>query len=135
MGLRVFVTRELFPFTAGGIGRVIANMLMTAPEEDRAEMAVLYVGDNVEADAFAVAHPGVTFLAWPHSRFQQVDERGEIFPPMSAFTHSMLHWESVHVLQGLLELERLKGPLEYVEFVDWGHLRSPQPRKSCLAAH
>ncbi|REC82822.1 glycosyltransferase [Stenotrophomonas maltophilia] len=120
MGLKVFVTRELFPFTAGGIGRVIANMLMTAPEEDRAEMAILYVGDNVEADAFAVAHPGVTFLAWPHSRFQQVDERGEIFPPMPAFTHSMLHWESVHVLQGLLELERLKGPLEYVEFVDWG---------------
>ena len=120
MGLRVFVTRELFPFTAGGIGRVIANMLMTTPDEDRAEMAVLYVGDNVEPEAFAFAHPGVTFLAWPHSRFQQVDGCGAIFPPLPAFTHSMLHWESVHVLQGLLELERLSGPIEYVEFVDWG---------------
>lgn len=120
MGLRVFVTRELFPFTAGGIGRVIANMLMTTPDEDRAEMAVLYVGDNVEPEAFALAHPGVTFLAWPHARFQQVDGCGAIFPPLPAFTHGMLHWESVHVLQGLLELERLSGPIEYVEFVDWG---------------
>lgn len=120
MGLRVFVTRELYPFTAGGIGRVVANILMTTPEEDRTGMAVLYVGDNIEPEAFALAHPRVRFLAWPHSRFQQVGREGAHFPPMSAFVHSMLHWESVHVLQGLLELERLHGVLDYVEFVDWG---------------
>lgn len=120
MGLRVFVTRELFPFTAGGIGRVIANILMTTPQQERGAMAVLYVGDNVEHEAFALAHPDVRFLAWPHARDEAVDRQGLIYPPKAAYTHGMLHWESVHVLRGLLELERQQGPIEYVEFVDWG---------------
>lgn len=120
MGIKVFVTRELFPFTAGGIGRVVANMLLTAGEEERKSMAVLYVGDNVDEGAFSQAFPGVAFLAWPHHRYRGIDANGNWYPPQAAFTHSYLHWESVHVLQGLEEFERAHGAPAYVEFIDWG---------------
>ncbi len=120
MTMKVFVTRELFPFTAGGIGRVVANMLATATDAERRSMAVLYVGDSVEEDAFAQVYPGVTFLAWPHERYRGVDAKGHWYPPMAAFGHSTLHWESVHVLQGLEEFEVLHGAPAYVEFIDWG---------------
>ena len=120
MGLKVFVTRELFPFTAGGIGRVVANILMTTPAEERASMAVMYVGDSITEEAFALAHPGVTLLAWPQARYERVDAQGRIYPACPDFDHSYLHWESVHVFQGLMELERKFGALDYIEFVDWG---------------
>lgn len=120
MGLKVFVTRELFPFTAGGIGRVVANILLTASVEERKFLAILYVGDNVEEAAFAQAFPDVLFMAWPHHRYRGVDPDGNWFPPQAAFNHSFMHWESVHVLQGLDEFERRHGSPEYVEFIDWG---------------
>ncbi len=47
-GLRVFVTRELFPFTAGGIGRVVANILATSTPQDLQNTAIVYVGDGVD---------------------------------------------------------------------------------------
>ncbi len=120
MGLKVFVTTELFPFTAGGIGRVVANMLQTTPSEQRDQMAVLYVGEGVDSAAFAVAYPGVKFLAWPQSFFKPVDSRGRYLPPRDAFTHGHLHWQSTHVAQGLEEMCERFGALEYVEFIDWG---------------
>jgi len=120
MGLKVFVTTELFPFTAGGIGRVVANMLQTTPSEQRDQMAVLYVGEGVDAAAFAVAYPGVKFLAWPQSFFKPVDSRGRYLPPRDSFTHGHLHWQSTHVAQGLEEMCERFGALEYVEFIDWG---------------
>lgn len=120
MGLKVFVTRELFPFTPGGIGRAIANILQTASPAERAGMAVLYVGDGIDEGAFSQVYPEATFLAWPGTRYAPLGRDGCWYPPRDAFADRPLYWESIHVAQGLQELARRHGPLDYVEFVDWG---------------
>lgn len=120
MALRVFVTRELFPFTAGGIGRVIANILATSSQAECEDTAVLYVGDGVDERAFRAVYPAVRFLAVRESDYRHVDDSGWLYPPKHSFSTSWLHWESVLVLQGLRRLERLEGPLGYIEFIDWG---------------
>ena len=119
-GLRVFVTRELFPFTAGGIGRVVANILMTSTQLEREQTAILYVGDGVDAHAFSSAYPGVQFHATHIGNYQTIDALGRRYPPYAAFNNTVLHWESVLILQGLRALQEQHGALDYVEFVDWG---------------
>ncbi|MCW0453130.1 glycosyltransferase [Xanthomonas sacchari] len=120
MGLTVFVTRELYPFTAGGIGRVVANILATTPAEQRAHMAVLYIGDNVSADSFSSVYPDVAFLAFASPDYQLCDDQGRRYAPMHSYSNTVLHWESTLVLQGLRKLQQLHGKLDYVEFIDWG---------------
>lgn len=120
MGLRVFVTRELFPFTPGGIGRVLSNILWNEPGETRDSMAVLYIGDSIDNGAFEQVFPGVKFLAWPHHCYLTRTRSGEWFPPQASFSHCLLYWESIHVAQGLDELTLTHGEPEYIEFIDWG---------------
>lgn len=116
--MKVFVTRELHPFTAGGIGRVIANILVT---EDRSErMGVLYIGDEIDESAFRQIYPDVMFLAWPRHRYRTREMDGQWYPPFAAYRDQLLHWESVHISQGLDEFARKFGSPDYVEFTDWG---------------
>ncbi|WP_367345019.1 glycosyltransferase [Stenotrophomonas bentonitica] len=119
-GLRVFVTRELFPFTAGGIGRVVANILATSTPEDLQNTAIVYVGDGVDQHAFSSVYPSVRFLATNASKYETIDSRGRRYPPYAAFSNTVLHWESVLILQALQALQDEQGDLGYVEFVDWG---------------
>jgi len=118
--MNVFVTRELYPFTAGGIGRVVANILMTASSDARRSMGVLYIGNDIEEAAFEQAYPNVAFLAWPHHHYKTRDPDSNWYPPQAAYGDDFLHWESVHIAQGLDEFARLHGELRYVEFTDWG---------------
>lgn len=120
MGLRVFVTRELFPFTAGGIGRVVANILATSSKDDLERTAILYVGNNVDDGAFSTIYPSVRFMPLSGEDYRLVDDEGRRYPPSEAFTDTALHWESVLILQGLRALRERHGELSYVEFVDWG---------------
>ena len=120
MGLRVFVTRELFPFTAGGIGRVIANILSTSTAKELQRTAIVFLGSGPDEAAFQATYPGVAFLVAQESSYRLVDEQGRLYPPKEAFSTSWLHWESILALQALRRLERLHGSLDYVEFVDWG---------------
>lgn len=120
MALRVFVTRELFPFTAGGIGRVVANILATSSPDECAKTAIVFVGDAIDQHAFHAVYPGVRFIAAGERDYACTDEDGRVYPPKHAFSSSWLQWESVLVLQALLTLERRDGQLGYVEFVDWG---------------
>lgn len=119
-GLRVFVTRELFPFTAGGIGRVVANILMTSTQQERDNTAILYVGDGVDAQAFSSVYPGVRFQSIHTGSYQTLDSQGRRYPSYGSFNNTVLHWESVLILQGLRALQDQHGALGYVEFVDWG---------------
>ena len=52
--MKIFVTTELYPFTAGGIGRVIANILSTASEDERKKILILGVQIQINQAQFEV---------------------------------------------------------------------------------
>ena len=116
----VFVAAELFPFTAGGIGRVIHNMLKCMTEADRARTVVVGMFDMNNVETFSAVFPGVELV-----RVDQDDTSGRHgvahVPPRHAFTNSDFHWRSWCVLRSLKALSK-KSDIEYVEFADWGAL-------------
>ncbi|MDR5855207.1 glycosyltransferase [Caballeronia sp. LZ050] len=117
--MKVFVTRELFPFTPGGIGRVIANILDSAAVAGDERPAVVYLGDPLDTARFAARFPGVLLVdASPQT--YALREDGFRYPQAEHYTTHALHADSVRVMQVLKRLERAEGPLHYVEFPDWG---------------
>lgn len=120
--MRVFVTTELFPFTHGGIGRAIANMLSTLSAEDAANAAVVWVGEAIDAAAFASVYPRIKLVGATSVNYELADEEGISYPPGWAFTDTEWHWRSVSALQGLKRLVREVGRVDYIEFPDWGGL-------------
>ncbi|MDR5743740.1 glycosyltransferase [Caballeronia sp. LZ029] len=119
--MRVFVTTELFPFTHGGIGRSIANMLSVSSEEELSRTAVVWVGDECDAARFAILYPKVRLIVASRESYRLADDDGISYPPQWAFTDTDWHWHSVRALQGLLRLAA-ESKLDYVEFQDWGGL-------------
>ena len=119
--MRVFVTTELFPFTHGGIGRSIANMLSVSSEEELACTAVVWVGDELDAVLFSTVYPKVRLVVASREAYRLTDEEGISYPPEWAFTDTEWHWNSVRAMQGLLSLAA-ESRLDYVEFQDWGGL-------------
>ncbi|SAL69354.1 glycosyl transferase family 2 [Caballeronia cordobensis] len=119
--MRVFVTTELFPFTHGGIGRSIANMLSVSSEQELASTAVVWVGDEFDAARFEMLYPKVRLIVASRETYRLVDDDGISYPPEWAFTATEWHWQSVRAMQGLLRLAAEKS-LDYVEFHDWGGL-------------
>ncbi|MBR8214582.1 glycosyltransferase [Burkholderia vietnamiensis] len=125
--LKVFVTSELFPFTHGGIGRVIANLL-DLPDffdaDDRQEksaIAVVFTGASFEAVQFNARFPGVLFVdASPRAYVERDSDTGFRYVPPDLYTTHPLHAVSVRAMQALRRLEREHGPLDYIEFPDWG---------------
>ncbi|MEZ2309412.1 glycosyltransferase [Paraburkholderia sp. RCC_158] len=125
-GLVVFVTRELFPFTGGGIGRVIANILdlpefsSNVSNADRQCAAVVFLGDGLDPSVFHSRFPAALFVDASTNTYVEIDENRFRYPPASQYTTHALHGESVRAMQALKRLERDRGPLRYVEFPDWG---------------
>ncbi len=119
--MKVFVTSELYPFTHGGIGRVIANILATATQEERNRIIVACVSFSVDQARFEQLYKGVKFISIQDHDYQCVGEDGEQYPPLWAYTDTMWHGRSVNVMQALKKLER-KVNIEYIEFPDWGGL-------------
>lgn len=119
--MRVFVTTELFPFTHGGIGRSIANMLSVSTEDELAHTAVVWAGDQLDATRFAMVYPKVRLVVASRQTYQLADEDGTSYPPEWAFTDSEWHWRSVSAMQGVRRLAT-QAKLDYVEFPDWGGL-------------
>lgn len=119
-GLRVFVTQELFPFNAGGIGRVIASFLEESTPEELRRTAIVYLSEDDSLGArFAAVYPGV--ILCQVAQDELIEENGRQYPPSSAYdsTHP-LQARSVLVAHALSRLEREHGALGYVEFCDWG---------------
>lgn len=119
--MKVFVTSELYPFTHGGIGRVIANILATATQEERNHIMVACVSFSVDQARFEQLYKGVQFISIQDHDYQCVDEDGAQYPPLWAYTDTMWHGRSVNVMQALKKLER-RVNIEYIEFPDWGGL-------------
>ncbi|WP_176015541.1 glycosyltransferase [Burkholderia sp. BCC0398] len=120
--MRVFVTTELFPFTHGGIGRAIANMLSSFDSEQAARTAIVWVGDNLDSNRFASVYPQIKLIVASKLNYELVDASGVCYPPEWAFTDTEWHWRSVCALQGLRKLASEVGTLDYIEFPDWGGL-------------
>ncbi|HDR8973932.1 glycosyltransferase [Burkholderia vietnamiensis] len=125
--LKVFVTSELFPFTAGGIGRVIANLL-DLPAFSRAggrpgasEVAVVFLGESIDRRRFEARFPGVLLVdATPETYVEYDHHTGFRYARPDLYTTHPLHAVSVRAMQALKCLEREHGALDYVEFPDWG---------------
>jgi len=120
--MKVFVTRELHPFTAGGIGRVVGNILAGLDDRARSGTAVVVLGTGIAREAFEAAYPGVTFEEASHRTYELNPPDGTHFAPSWAYSNSILAWESVLAMQALRRLEAAHGPLEFIEFPDWGGL-------------
>lgn len=125
-GLKVFVTSELFPFTAGGIGRVVANML-DLPEFKHAhnavepQLAVIFLGPALDNKAFKARFPHVLLVDASPSTYVERDEvTGFRYLPPSLYSTHPLHAQSVRAMLALKRLKRERGALAYVEFADWG---------------
>ncbi|SAL69348.1 glycosyl transferase family 2 [Caballeronia cordobensis] len=121
LGLTVFVTSELFPFTQGGIGRVLTNMLDAhrSTSTEAHGTAVVFLGEPIDASRFAERFPGVLLVDASPATYAERDD-GFRYPPAGQYTTHPLHVDSVRAMQALKRLEREHGPLRYVEFPDWG---------------
>lgn len=114
-----FVTMELYPLTAGGIGRVMYNILETMSPEDRARTVVLLTADGIDIRLAQAMFQDV--------RFETLSDVGTVgdsdrYPPKFAYTNTEWHWRSVCVLRKLQKLEQAGIKFEYIEFPDWGGL-------------
>ena len=112
-----FVTMEFYPLTAGEIGRVIHNMLVSMPSSDRARTVVILVGEALDL--------GLARAAFPDVHFEGLDDVAEVgeadrYPPKNAYRHTTeWHWRSVCVLRKLLNLEQEGLAFDYIEFPDY----------------
>ncbi|CAH1655404.1 Glycosyl transferase family 2 [Hyphomicrobiales bacterium] len=124
MGILAFVTFELAPFTPGGIGRVLHNMLLSMSDEDRNRSLVILVDADAATDGFTELFPGVGLVrvnsSW-HEPGRQARMLGAHVAPAAAYGHSPHHWRSVAVQHALAEAAT-RHTFDYVEFPDWGGL-------------
>ena len=121
MGSLVFVTTEIFPFTAGGIGRVLYNMLKSMDEADRARSVVVLVNHAISKSKFEAVFPQSQLICID-SIEENVDVRiVQRHPPQWAYSDSSWHWLSAKVLRCLKKLAQTES-IDYVEFPDWGGL-------------
>lgn len=120
--MRVFVATELHPFTAGGIGRVIANLLDEMSAREREGTCLVLQRDDVDESRISRLYPGLRVMLARTSDYVVMDGSGRRFPPAWAFTDTEWHWRSVLVMQTLARLEAEAGPIDYIEFPDWGGL-------------
>lgn len=121
MGRLVFITTELYPYTAGDIGRILFNVLRSMEDADRARSTVIVLDHKIETESFASALPGVELVQLDsHVPIGQAfDDRRH--PPDWAYTNTPWHWRSTVVFR---ELRRLAATtqIDYVEFQDRGAL-------------
>lgn len=121
MSALVFVSTELAPFTPGGIGRVLHNILRTLSDVDRSRSIVLMVDTVINPEAFSKVFPGARLLRLDTTQDASRYAHGRRVPPDWAFSDSRWHWRSASVMLTLESLAR-DTSIEYVEFPDWGGL-------------
>ena len=114
-----FVTTEFYPLTAGGIGRVLYNMIASMSDADRQRTVVLLTSGNTDSTLAKTVFPEVRF-----ETLGDVDNllEQDLYPPKHAYSDSEWHWRSVCVLRKLIKLEQSGLKFDYIEFPDWGGL-------------
>lgn len=117
------VTDELYPLTAGGIGRVVHNLLVDAlAQEAPVELHVMFPGYvRVDRSAFeATFGDQVTLHVAPMRKGRQAtaDASGIVPPPVS-FRDTHWHAESLDVMRALAQLESEGLRFDVIEFPDF----------------
>ncbi|MCE9672706.1 glycosyltransferase [Myxococcus stipitatus] len=117
------VTEELYPFSKGGIGRVIHNLVMDSlRRRGPVELHLLLpsgvpmTASEVEAyfDGGVRAHVAEARAHWETS----FDEGG-VYPPPAAFTDTRYHAQSLELMLELRRLESAGVHFDTIEFPDY----------------
>lgn len=121
------VTGELFPFTAGGIGRLTSNLIESALERAaEVDLHLLLPSWSELAPKTCETHfhgqvrvHKATHLDAPRSR----ERWGTVYPPRWAFTDTEAHADSLELMLELKALEQQGQSFDVIEFPDylgWG---------------
>lgn len=121
MGTLIFVTTELHPFTPGGIGRVLCNMLMSMSEIDRARALVLLIDVSVGEHRFKEVFGSVRLFSASTEGNGERYRKDGFSPTKSSYSDTIWHWRSIVVLRELQSIAE-KEEIDYVEFADFGGL-------------
>ncbi|MBJ6764047.1 glycosyltransferase [Myxococcaceae bacterium JPH2] len=118
-----FVTSEIYPATAGGIGRIIHNLIEESLRRTDAVEFHLLLCTESGADPLVVSnHFGgkVTVHATPPREpwSQAFDEQG-VYAPRESFTDSYWHGESMGILLHLRKLASQGLHFDVIEFPDY----------------
>src|SRR5262245_37431429 len=112
-------TWELKPFTPGGIGVLVHNILKVYGHDPDAEISVLwYGGSKVTERLFLRVFPTCRFFA-AQDWVEKGNDTGALFPPADAFFLDR-HWQSFQLMRALAAIERDRGPFDVIEFPDFG---------------
>lgn len=116
------VTDELYPFTGGGIGRVVHNLIrdsLQRSDDARFELMIpAYVAIELDrVETYFGARVRVRFAAAAEGWTCPVDESG-VYPPRAAFTDSEWHAQSLDLMRALKKLEK-EVHLDFIEFPDY----------------
>lgn len=117
------VTEELFPLTAGGIGRLLFNRITRALERERDIELHLLVpeGRSLNPTAVSMLFQGRVHchsVALDVNRPQTEEESARRYPPARAFTASRRHGESFLIFRALKQLEEAGESFDLIEFPD-----------------
>lgn len=119
----LFVSDELHPFTAGGIGRILHNLLVDSlaqrPEVELHVMMPPYVKvEPRQVELYFRGRVRLHVAEYRQSDEPAADEQG-MYPPRSAFTDTRWHAESLDLLRTLKRLEREGLRFDVIEFPDF----------------
>lgn len=114
------VTSEFFPFTSGGIGVLLHNLVKEYSSLD-VSFHILSTGDwQIDDSAFRLVFPNARL--WQVKDLLVENEHPAIHPPQWAFTTHPWHHKSHQVAQALGRLAAQGELFDFVEFPDWGGL-------------
>ncbi|QSQ14752.1 glycosyltransferase [Myxococcus landrumensis] len=117
------VTDELYPFTAGGIGRILHNLIEdTLRRESGVEMHVL-LPSYVSVSALEVEQhfqgQVKAHVAKARPEWEVGFDEGGVYPPPAAFTDTSCHAQSMELLLHLRRLAAEGTHFDVVEFPDY----------------
>src|SRR5207237_550918 len=117
------VTDELYPFTAGGIGRLIHGLVTDSTARCQDLEVHIVIPSKLPIDGEAVrSHFGHRVWAhyfYPADACKPAADDGRLFPPRTAFDDTNCHAESLEIALELRRLEKAGGPFDVIEFPDY----------------
>ena len=117
------VTDELYPFTAGGIGRLLHNLIRDsharrAPVEFHLLVPSYAPLEPAKVQAY-FGHGVRLHVAQPRPTWEPSYDEDGVYPPAGAFTDSAWHAESMDLMLHLKRLAREGCHFDVIEFGDY----------------
>ncbi|MCP3098539.1 glycosyltransferase [Myxococcus sp. K15C18031901] len=117
------VTDELYPFTQGGIGRLVHNFVMDSlRRESSVELHLLFPSTVAVVPSAIEAHFGGgvrAHVAQSRGTWDLRFDEGGVYPPPGAFTDTFQHATSLELMLQLRRLEASGLHFDVIEFPDY----------------